>query len=90
MRPEPRRLRDHHGIHIDDLVAVFLHHPAYFLEQQEAGDVLVAGIGAGEIGPHVSLAHRAEHGVADSVDEGIGVGMAHQPLGVGNFDASQD
>ena len=60
------------------------------LEEDAAGRAFPARVGVGEKFADVALADGPEHGVADGVHEGVGVGVAIESLVVGNGDAAED
>ena len=42
------------------------------------------------MGPQVAGPHRPQEGVPDGVAQNVGVGVAQQPLGMGDFHPSED
>jgi hypothetical protein len=54
-----------------------------------ARHVFPTRVGVREKMANVFLAQRAQHGVADGVHEGVGVGMAVETFRVGNFHAAE-
>ena len=59
-------------------------------EKYSAGRALPTGIGVRKEMADVFLADGAEDGIRDGVHEGIGIRMAIEALGVGDFNAAED
>lgn len=87
--PQLGRLEDDGGIDVDDGVGgqLVLEHT---LEQLHRVDVLVGGIGVGEVGADVPLGQGAEEGVDEGVDEHIAIAVGKRSLFTGDFYASDD
>ena len=61
---------------------------AHMRQQFEAADAAVLGVGVGEVFADVAQGCCAEQGVADGVQQYIGVAVAYEPVGVGDEDAA--
>ena len=81
---------DQRGVHVHDPSSGRFHLPGGLLEKHAAGHALPLRIGVRKEAANVRLAKRAEHGVADGVQQDIGVRMPVEPLGVGNVDAAEN
>jgi hypothetical protein len=83
-------LSDDGGVHVDDLAVVESDLARGFVQEDHAGGVFPARIGIGKVRSDVAFAESAEDGVANSVHEDVGIGMAVKPLVMGDDDAAQD
>ncbi len=83
MRREPRRLGDHRRVEVAQRIAGGMRLLAHAAQQVAAVGVLVGRVGVGKVGADVTGAERAEDGVANRVQQCVGVGMAVQTPRVG-------
>ena len=59
------------------------------VQQQFAVDAFVAGVGVGEVFADIAQGGCPQQGVADGVEQDVGVGVPQQPFGMGNLNASE-
>jgi len=77
------------GVDIAYAVALGVEQLAGAAEEEFAVDVFVLGVVVGEVLADVAQGGGAEEGVADGVEQHVGVGVAEEAEGVGYFDASE-
>lgn len=83
-------LGDEGGVDIDQAALVKGDLPGGFLEEDAAGDILPAGIGVFEEMADIIFTQGAEDGIADGMQEGIGIRVSIEASEVGNFNAAED
>lgn len=82
-------LGDDNAVNVADTVTVVEEELVAAAEEHFAVDVFVLGVLVGEVFADVAQGGGAEHGVADSMEEYIGIGMAEESEGVGYLNTSQ-
>ena len=84
-----RRLGQHRRIDVDDPAISFGGLFGGFFQEYFTGNPFPTGIGVGEKMADVRLPQGAKDGVANGMHQGVGVRMAVETFGVGDFHAAQ-
>ena len=80
---------DEGGVDVDDAPATELDATGGLDEEDATGGVAPGGIVIGKQVADVDLADRTEDGIGDGMEEGIGIGMAIEPMGMGDGDTTE-
>lgn len=88
-RSDLRRFGQKRCVNIDDSALVKGDLAGYLLQEKPARSILPAGVGILEEVADIGLAESAQDGIAEGMEEDVGVGMAGESPGVGNVNATK-
>jgi hypothetical protein len=83
-------LGNERGVDVHNHSAGGLNSASGFFEKNAAGCAPPAWVSVGKIMSNIGFAQGSQDGIANGVHQDIGIGVAVEALGMGNFHATQD
>ena len=89
MRRQPGRLGYHRAVQVPHTPPVLFEYRTYLAQQSAAVDAAIAWVGIRKMMAYVAKRGSTQAGVADRMDQHVGIGVAVQDLGMRNFDSAK-